>query len=68
MSPLQQKMMGTLRAPLVDDVDAANRRRTIAIQAPMAYCLEQEPLVTKILERNDPPAPEEITPLSSLIT
>jgi len=59
MSDAQRKMYKALTAPLVNNYEAICQRRTLAIQALVAYCSKEEPLQTKVTEANRPPPPAE---------
>lgn len=61
MSPAQVRMTQALTAPLVDDFTAQLERRTNAIEALIAYCAVEEPLITKVvMEPRAQPPPDEL--------
>ncbi|KAL2285917.1 hypothetical protein FJTKL_07409 [Diaporthe vaccinii] len=60
MTIVQQRMFDALTAPLVNNIEAQFQRRTGAIVALMAYCGEEEPLRTKVLEARKPKPPPEL--------
>ncbi|KAH8742955.1 hypothetical protein F5883DRAFT_623662 [Diaporthe sp. PMI_573] len=49
LTPAQQKMFDALRAPLVKSHDAQMQRRSAAIKSLMAYCLEEERCIVKVV-------------------
>lgn len=60
MTDIQRMMFDALNEPLVSNIEAQFQRRTDAIVALMAYCGEEEPLRTKVLEAREPKPPPEL--------
>lgn len=63
MTPAQQKMFDALRVPLINDHDAQMQRRSAAIKSLMAYCLEEERRIVKVVPT--PKRPSELASESS---
>lgn len=55
MSEAKQRMADALNEPLINDLQAQFRRRDAAIRALVAYCAEEEPISSNLLEKIKPP-------------
>lgn len=60
MSGLQRRFIDALTAPLISDIHAQLRRRGNGVDALIAYCNEEEPLRSKVLQAKKPAPPPEL--------
>lgn len=65
MSSLQRRVIKTLTAPLLSDIPSQLLRRENAVDALVAYCSEEEPLRSNVLEARRPASLPELENHSS---